>query len=178
MYVNKNFFIGSWSPCPIKGSPKRLTGLRFIPKTALDVTAILGTVVCNYWICLHQRNLDSEALVCKFFNEVNEASTFSNGLYDLPLHTAAVSYLQMRKTFRWGTQGGRGSDTSPASVLSAHTLACSPARSWRLLLGPHSFSLNPRPERLTSGTAGVLCEDSWWEMLFSPHSPCCMILPV
>lgn len=163
-YLNENFFVGGWSPSPIKGSPKRLTGLKFIHTTALDVTAALGTVVCNYRICLHQRNLDSEAVACKFFNEVNEVSTFSNRLYDLPSHTAAVSDLQMRKTFRRGAEGGRGSDTKhqPSlraicneATVEAHTLACRPAWSWLLLLGPCSFSLNPRPESLTSGSAGV-----------------------
>lgn len=117
--LNENFFIGSQSPSPIKRSPKRLTGLRFIYTAALDVTAILGTVVCNYWICLYRRNLDTEALACKFFNEVNEASTFSNSLYDLPSQSAAVSDLQMRKTFRRGAQGGRGSDTKHQPSLCA-----------------------------------------------------------
>ena len=66
----------------------------------LDVTAASGTVVCDYQICLHQKNLDSEAVACKLFNEVNEASTFPNRFYDLPSHTADVSDHKMREIFR------------------------------------------------------------------------------
>lgn len=71
----------------------------------------------------------------------------SQMVYMIFLHT-----LLLCQIFRWGRYSdGAHSEgealtpsTSPAYVLSAHTLACSPARSWLLLLGPCSFSLNPR----------------------------------
>lgn len=71
----------------------------------------------------------------------------SQMVYMIFLHT-----LLLCQIFRWGrySDGAHREgealtpSTSPAYVLSAYTLACSPARSWLLLLGPCSFSLDPR----------------------------------
>lgn len=111
--------MGSSSPGLTKGSPETPTVPRHIRTPVLDVTTASGTVVCDYWICLHQKSSDSEAVACKLFNEVNEASAVPNRFCDLPSHTADVSDHKMREMFGRVTQGGRGSDTKHQPSLRA-----------------------------------------------------------
>lgn len=144
-YINEKFFNGSSISALTKRSPNRLIVLRSVNTTVLDVTATSGTVVCNYWICLHRKNSGSEAVACKLCNEVNEASAFPNCLYDLPSHSADVSEHKMREMFGRVTQGGRGSDTKhqpslraicDEATVEATPLATAQRWSWLLLPGP------------------------------------------
>lgn len=119
----KIYFNGSSGSTLTKKSPNRLIVLRSISTTVLDVTAASGTVVCSYWICLHQKNSGSEVKLW-----------LANSVMRLmrPVHSQTVSMIFLHtvlvcQNMRWGRclEGSHREgealtpSTSPAYVLSA-----------------------------------------------------------
>lgn len=191
-YINEKFFVGISSPTLPKRSPERLAVLRDIYTQQRWMWLQHQERWCTITEFVFIRRIQIvEAVACKLFNEVNEASTFPNRFCDLPSHTADVSDHKMKEIdtqkghvgrerlrheapaqptcyLRWG----RGAGTHPWPQSSVGAGSCSRA--------PAVLPESKRSKRSTSGHSGVL---EWglpaWgppaqgsaEPLFSPRRP-------
>lgn len=146
-YVNEKFFVGISSPTLPKRSPERLAVLRDIRTRQRWMWLQHQERWCTVTEFVFIRRIQIvEAVACKLFNEVNEASAFPNRFCDLPSHAADVSDHKMKEidaqkghvgrerlrheapaqptcSPRWG----RGAGTHPWPQSSAGAGSCSRA---------------------------------------------------